>query len=432
MPDSLCRVSVHVDDARATTVDLALPSRACVGDMLPAIVDLVRADPRDPAVCWRLHRVGGSPLDESLTLPDNDIGDGALLWLSTENIPEPVFVDRDAGGTVARLRPAHDGVPRMLCVGGSVVAAGIGGTAIVSSRGGGVDLVGVAVTGAAMIAALVARRIVAEPLLCTAFSVLAAVSAAVTGAVVVPAGALAAHLLLASAAALAASVVCLRITGRGHIPLTAIAIAALLCTAVSTASVAWRLDGIASGALLATIALVTVSSSPRLAVKLTRIGSGPPAEWHAARAHDLLTGMITGASTAAVIGTAFVGYGAVTAREFSIPAAAFDGVVGAALLLRTRTHIGTVRRSALGVCGFGALAAGFAILAVAMPSHAHWLGALAAVAGTGFLIPILSITPGLVARRVAELAEYAALAAVIPLGCWIAGVFGLVRGLALA
>nr|WP_090279394.1 type VII secretion integral membrane protein EccD [Mycolicibacterium komanii]CRL75309.1 type VII secretion integral membrane protein EccD [Mycolicibacterium komanii] len=432
MPDSLCRVSVHVDDVRAPTVDLALPNRVCVCDMLPSIIDLTRADRRDRAARWRLHRVDGSSLDESLSLLDNNIRDGELLWLSTENVPAPVFVDRDAGGAVARLRPTHDGVPLALCVGGSVVAAGIGGIAILSSGRGDAVLAGAAVTAAAVTAALVARRIVPEPLLCTAFSVLATVSAAVTGAVVVPAGALAAHLLLASAAALAAAVVGLRITGRGDIPLTAIASASLLCTGVTAASVAWHLDGIGSSVLLATVALVTVSSSPRLAIKLTRVGSEPPQEHHAARAHDLLTGMLSGASTAAVIATVFVGYGAMTAREFSIPAAAFDGVVGAALLLRTRTHIGTARRTALGVCGFGALAAGFAILAAAMPGSAHWLGAMAAVAGTGCLLPFVSIRPGLVARRAAELAEYAALAAVIPLGCWIAGLFGLVRGLALA
>ncbi len=433
--DSLCRVTVHVDDVRATTVDMALPRRAPVGDMLPSIIDLSRAEPRDSAVRWRLHRVGGSSLDESLSLLDNDIRDGELLWLSADNVPEPVFVDRDAGGVVVRLRPAHGGVPRMLCVGGSVVGAGIGGTAILWSTvwaGRGVEvLTGAALTAAAIAAALVARRTIPDPLPCVTLGVVAAISAAVTGAIVVPDGPLEAHLLLASAAALATAVVCLRITGRGHIPLTAIATASLLCTATSAASVAWRLDGMAAGALLATLAMVAVSSAPRLAIKLTRIGPEPPEESHAALAHDLLTGMLAGASTAAAIAAVFVGYGAVAAREFSIPAAAFDGVVGAVLLLRTRTHIGTTRRSALGVCGFVVLAAGFAILVAAMPRHAHWLGALAAVLGAGALIPLLGITPGLAARRAAELTEYVALAAVIPLGCWIAGVFGLVRGLAL-
>lgn len=432
MPDALCRVTVRVDDARATTVDLALPHRASVGEVLPSIVDLTRADRRDPAVRWRLHRVGGSSLDESLTLLDNDIRDGELLWLSADDVPEPVFVDRDASGVVARLRPARCGIPRMLCVGGSVLAAGIGATAILwSTDSAGAVVAGAALTAAAVAVAFVAGRTGSEPLLCTTFSVLSTVSAAVTGAVVVPSGPLGAHVLLASSAALATAVICLRITGCARIPLTATATASLLCAAISAASVAWHLGYLASGALLATSALVAVGSAPRLAIALTRIGPEATQEYQAERAHDLLTGMLAGASTAAAIATVLVGCGSVAAREFPVPAAAFDSLVGAALLLRTRTHIGTARRSALAVGGFAACAAGFVVLVAAAPHHAHWLGALATVAGTGCLMPLLPSTPGLAARRAADLAEYAALAAVIPLGCWIAGLFGLVRGLAL-
>lgn len=429
MPDSLCRVTVHVEEPHQTqTVDLTLPRRACVGDMLPSIVDLIRPG---PGVRWRLRRIGGATLDESLTLSDNAIHDGELLWLSADEVPDPVFVDRDAGDAVARMQPAHGDIPRLVCVGGSVAAAGVGGGAILWSAESAsrtvAALLGVTLTVAAIIAAVLARRTGSEPLPCITFGVLAAISAAVTGAVVVPSGPLAAHLVLASAAASTAAVVSLRLTGRGLIPLTATATASLLCTAASAVSVGWDLDGAASGALLATIALAVLGSAPRLAIALTRIGPEPPDERHAARAHDLLTGMITGASTAAAIAAVLVA-GTATA---TFPIAVFDGVVGAALVLRIRTHIGVVRRCALAICGFLAISAGFAVLVATAPRHAHWLGALAAVAGTGCLLPLLGFTSGLAARRAAELAEYAALAAIIPLACWIAGIFGLVRGLAL-
>lgn len=449
MPGSLCRVTVHVDCAHATqVVDLALPHRACLGDVLPSIVELVHAGHRDFAagLRWRLHRICGSSLDESLSLLDNQVHDGEVLWLSADDVPEPAFLDRDASRAVARLQPADADVPRLLCTGGSVVAAGVGSIAILWSAGsaGGAVAVftGAALTGAAVAAALVARRVHPEPLLCTTFSAVAAVMAAVTGAVAVPGGPLAAHLLLASSAALAAAVVSLRLTGRGHMPLAAIATASLLCAASSAAAVAWRLGAVTSGALLATMALAVLSSAPRLAVVLTRIGPEPPEddasdppdpveEGDVFRARDLLSGMIAGASIAAAMATVYVVCGSVTTREFSMPAAAFDGVVGVALLLRTRTHIGTARRCTLAVCGFIGLTAGFGTLAAAVPQHAHWFGALATVTGAGLLIPFLGVTPGLALRRSAELAEYAALAAVIPLGCWIAGVFGLVRNLAL-
>ncbi|MGE2718216.1 type VII secretion integral membrane protein EccD [Mycolicibacterium celeriflavum] len=429
MPDSLCRVTVHVEGPHETrAVDLTLPRRACVGDMLPSIVDLIQPG---PGVRWRLRRIGGSSLDDSLTLPDNAVRDGELLWLSADNVADPVFVDRDVGNTVARMGPAHGDTPRMVCVGGSVVAGGVGAGAILWSAGstGRVvpALVGAALTAAAIIAATVARRMGSEALPCTTFGAMAAISAAVTGAVVVPPGPITAHLLLASAAALAAGVVTMRLTGRGLVPLAAIATGSLLCTAASAVSVWWALDGVAAGALLATIALAALGWAPRLAIALTRIGSEPLQQHHAARSHDLLTGMIAGASAAAAVAAVLVAYGAAG----TIPAAAFNGVVGTALLLRIRTHIGAARRCALAVCGFIAISAGFVGLVAALPQHAHWLGALAAVMGTACLLPLFDYTPGVAARRAAELAEYAALAAIIPLGCWIAGIFGLVRGLAL-
>ncbi|MGV0604114.1 type VII secretion integral membrane protein EccD [Mycolicibacterium sp. XJ1904] len=442
-----CRVSIHVDGAdTAQTVDLALPRRACLGDMLPSIVELVRPDHREAGARWRLHRIDGSSLDESLTLPDNHVRDGEVLWLTADDIPDPVFTDRDATRTVARRQPAPGAVPRVLCATGGVVATGIGGTALLWSTdpvGRTLPvLIGAALTCAAVTAAAIGGRTHSEPLLCTTLSVIAVMMAVVTGTVAVPGGPLAAHVLLASSAALAIAAVSLRLTSRGLVPLAAIATTSLLCTAASAASVAWRLGGTASGALLAALALATLSLAPRLAIALTGIGPAPPdddmdclpdfvEESEAARAHDLLTAMVAGASTAAAIAAMSVGYGSIEAREVSVPAAAFDGVVGAALFLRTRTHIGTARRAALAASGFVALTAAFVILAVAFRQHAHWLGALAAVAGTGLLVPHLQRTPAPAARRAAELAEYAALAAVIPLGCWIAGVFGLVRNLAL-
>ncbi|UUO01187.1 type VII secretion integral membrane protein EccD [Mycolicibacterium novocastrense] len=446
MAGSGCRVSIHVDGANATqSVDLALPRRACLGDMLPSILELVHPDHREvvTGARWRLHRIDGSSLDESLTLPDNQVRNGDVLWLSTDDVCEPVFADWDATRTVVRRQPAPGGIPRMLCVAASVVCAAIGGTALLWSTGstGRTVLIGGALTCAALTAAVVNGRTHSEPLLCTTFSVISVVMAAVTGAAAVPGGPLAAHLLLASSAGLATTVVSLRLTGRGLVPLVSIATTALLCTAACAASVAWHLGGPASGSLLAAIALATMSSAPRLAIALTRIGPTPPdddmhrppdpiEDSEATRAHEVLTAMIAGASIAAAIAAVSAGYGSI-GREFSLLAAAFDAAVGAALLLRTRTHIGTVRRAALAMSGFVALTAAFVILAAALRQHAHWFGALAAVAGTGFLIPLLRFTPGLAARRAAELAEYAALAAVIPLGCWIAGLFGLVRNLAL-
>lgn len=449
LPDSLCRVTVHLSEAHISqTVDLALPNTACVSDMLPSIVELAHTDHREPwtGERWRLRRVGGSPLDESLTLRDNDVRDGELLWLTTDDVPAPVFLDRDSSRTVARLGPYQGVVPRQLYVGASLLAAGIAGAAIVWSArltaGAGPVLTGAGLSGAAVAAAIVARRAHPEPSLCVAFSALAAILAAATGAVAVPPGPLAAHLLLASTSALAVAVVCLRLTGRGHTPLTGIVTTSLLGTATSATAIAVHLDTGSAGALLATLALAVLSSAPRVSILLTRIGPAPPEadgdaaaasveEDRATLAHDTLTGMIVGAAVAAAVGAALGGCGSAYAHEFALAPTAFGAAIGTALLLRARTHIGAVRRSALVACGFICLATALAVLIVAAPQHGHWLGVLAAAAGAVLLVSLLGLTPSPAARRAAEIAEYAALAAVIPLACWIAGVFGLVRSLAL-
>ncbi|MCV7236810.1 type VII secretion integral membrane protein EccD [Mycolicibacterium celeriflavum] len=448
MPDSLCRVAVHVGTGNDTqTIDLALPDSAVLGDMLPSIVELVHPDHRGARTGrrWRLRRIDGRPLDESLTMRDNQVRDGELLWLTTDDVPAPVLLDRDSSRTVAGLGPSRTAVPTQLCVGGALAAACIGAAAIIWSARSTEDaapfVTAAGLTAAAALAAQLARRAHAEPSLFTAFSAIAVILAAVTGVVVVPAGPPAAHLLLASAAALSVAVLQLRFASHGHTALTVLATTALLCTAASATAIACNLAAATSGALLATLALAALSSAPRLVIMVTRIGPGPPdaddtdpltsvGQSRATLAHDTLTGIVIGTSLAAAMGTVLVGCVG-DERRFPVPATVFTIVVGVTLLLRTRIHIGVGRRCALAVCGFAGVATGFALTAIAVPHHAHWLGALAAVAGTSALMPLVGITPSLTARRAAEIVEYVALAAVIPLACWIAGVFDLVRNLAL-
>ncbi|MGZ4526679.1 MAG: type VII secretion integral membrane protein EccD, partial [Mycobacterium sp.] len=66
------------------------------------------------------------------------------------------------------------------------------------------------------------------------------------------------------------------------------------------------------------------------------------------------------------------------------------------------------------------------------PGHGPWVAAAPAslVAATmylGFVAPAISLQP--LARRSVEALEWLALVAMVPLTCWICGLYGAVRGL---
>ncbi|OBI78758.1 type VII secretion integral membrane protein EccD [Mycobacterium sp. E740] len=433
---------MHVDGPHtAQTVDVALPSRACLGDMLPSLVELIQVDHRQSAQRWRLLRVDGASLDESLSLRDNEVRDGDVLWLTTEDVSAPVFFDCDASRTAARLAPPAGGVPQPLCAVASVVAAAVGAVAIICSARAGVGMAPVAtaagLSGAAILASVVAQRQRRQKPLRLGLNAIAVLMAAAGGAVAVPVGPLPAHLLLTSSAALVVAVLLLRLSFCWE--LTGIVTTALLCAAASGVATTGSLDSVSTGVLLATSALATFGVAARLAIQFTRLGpAAPDAEDIGCRsgveesrvtiAHDTLTGIVAGAGLAALVGSVLVGS---RVAERSFAAIAFEIAVGAAMLLRARTHIGTVRRTTLTACGFAVLIAGLAAAVAVAPQHGYMFGALACLLATGALIPLLGHTPPLLVRRAVELAEYAALAAVIPLGCWITGVFDFVRNSAL-
>ena len=96
-----------INDDRQIAVDLALPSRTQVALLIPSIVDIAWRDslwPADAAARgWRLSHVGGPSLDESMTLSENDVRDGALLVLGTTDIPTPEPLVAELCETVANV-----------------------------------------------------------------------------------------------------------------------------------------------------------------------------------------------------------------------------------------------------------------------------------------------------------------------------------------
>jgi type VII secretion integral membrane protein EccD len=444
MPDPLCRLSIQHG---THTVDLALPSETPVGLLLPSIVDLVHggavavAEGRQ----WYLSRVGERGLDAATSLHDNAIRDGDLLLLTTSVIPAPVRIEDDPWRTVIEA-PDSDRVPaRAATISASLCAAVLGASALLWSgtvtHATGHVVTGVAVAGAAAIGAFATRRARPDPILCVALSVIAVVFAAVSGFLAVPGGPSMANPLLAAAVALTASVVLLRVTRCGAICLTALATVAALMCAASVCGVAWTLPLTTAGAALAVLSLGTLGSAARLSIAAAgltpalaspdqREGDDPALETtRAVAAHHTLTGLVIGAAGAATVGAVLV-VSAHDGRPWP-NSAIFAAVVGMVMVLRARTHVDMFRRTTLVVGGMSAIVAGGALIVVSAPGQANWVCVLGAAIGLSMMGDLLGATANPLARRAVDVVEYLALAAVVPLACWVSGLYGLIRGLSL-
>lgn len=437
---SLCRLTVYGGgDDGSLAVDLALPRDADVGLLVPSIVDLVRRD-ADPAAGgrWRLVRIGGSPLDESMTLNENNVRDGDLLVLTARQAPALQWVTLDPYRTVADAIDHKNGpAPRIIAVAALLCATGIGAGGLwwsgLTARGYGYLMTGALVAAAAAVGALASRR-AHDALPCMALSVVAVVHAALVGFLAVPAGPSAANALLAATAAFATAIVLLRITRCGTPCLTTIATCAALTAATAAICVGWIVPVEAAGALLVVLSLAVLALAARLSIMVARLTPDLPGadEAQVTLAHQTMTGLVAGSSAAAALGGSLVACGSLDGGDSHLSASLFTAVVGLVLLLRARTHSEMSRRIALGAGGMVSVAAGVAVTIISEPGHAHWVTLLTAAAGAAALGWLHGYPASPVMRRSVEVVEYLSLAAVLPLACWVVGLYGLVRGLSLS
>jgi type VII secretion integral membrane protein EccD len=426
-------------DDGSPAVDLALPRDADVGLLMPSIVDLVRRDTGPaPVGRWRLARIGGSLLDESMTLHENNVRDGDLLVLTTGEAPTLRWVWQDPHRMVADAIDNQSGpAPRIIAVAAMVCAAGIGAAALwwsgLTTRGYGHLVTGALVAAAAAVGAVAQRR-AKDTLPCAALSVVAAVYAALVGFLAVPAGPSAANGLLAATAALSTAIVLLRLTRCGTPCLTAVATCAALAAATAAICVAWIIPVEAAGALLVVLSLTVLGLAARLSIMVAGLTPELPAasEEQVALAHQTTTGLVIGSSAAAALGGALVACGSLDGGRSPLCASLFTAVVGLVLLLRARTHSAISRQIALSAGVMVSVAAALAVTVISAPGQAHWATLLTAVVGAAALGWLHGYPVSPVLRRSVEVLEYLSLAAVLPLACWVVGLYGLVRGLSLA
>jgi hypothetical protein len=209
-----------------------------------------------------------------------------------------------------------------------------------------------------------------------------------------------------------------------------------LASAATACAVAWVLPASATGATLAVLSLGALGAAGRLSILLAGLASGASGSDddlgpNAIAAHQTLTGLVIGSTGAATLG-ALVDMASSVRGGCPWPiAATFVTVVGLVLVLRARTHIDPRRRTVLAVGGLMTSAAAVALIVISAPRQAYWVCMLAAAVGVGMLGDLNRRPVNPLARRAVDVLEYIALAALVPLASWVAGLYSVVRGLSL-
>lgn len=456
----LRRVSVHAGTA---VVDLALPAGVPVAVLIPSIVDILEGRGVDSsgdleARRYQLSRPGASALDTSKTLAQNDIRDGTVLVLGQSRTPPPTPRYDDIAEAVsatldAAARPRshhrHRQATRLTAAVAASCLTAIGGLALIrnalsanDTRDSGTTAGVAALAGLiALLFAVIAHRAYRDLIAGLALSVIATAFAAVAGFLAVPGAPGIPRVLLAAMAAALTSVLAMRVSGCGAVTLTAVSCVAMVIAVAALVGVitAAPLQAIGSVSTLASLGLLGVAA--RVSVVLAGLspqlpptpdpdnidpdGAGLAAK--AIRADNWLASLLAAFSSSAAVGAVMT----VLAGAPRLRCIAFGAATGALLLLRSRS-LDRRRTLVLVISGIVITATTFGVAAVSAPAHGPWIAAVTAMLAAaaiylGFVAPAISLSP--VVRRSVEVVECLALVAMVPLTCWICGLYGAVRGL---
>jgi type VII secretion integral membrane protein EccD len=459
---SLRRVSVHAD---AVGVDLALPAAVPVAALIPAIVDILAADDGGRAVAsadlvataYQLSPLGAPALDASTTLAQNGIRDGTILVLtrSATELPAPCFDDAAEAVSATLDMVTRPWTRRSARLTGAVSASWLAGTGVLVLVGSSLVTTDFRPSGAtlgiaamascvALLAAVSAQRVYRDPAAALTFGLLAVGFSAAAGFVSVPGGPGAPNVLLAAMAAAVTSVVTIRVTGGGAVTLTAVACLAAVIAVTALASVVTAAPLPTISSISAIVSLALLEASARVSIMLTGLSrrlpatldaeeSMPSPDWladKAIRADNWRTSLIAAFSTWAAVGAIIVGVHGMTTTGFD--GVVFATLIGAALLLRARAQLDLRRTLVLIASSVATISTTLIVATAASPRHAVWISAAAAmlagaVLALGFTTPTITFSP--VARRGVALLEYSLLAALVPLACWICGLYSTARRL---
>jgi type VII secretion integral membrane protein EccD len=450
-----CRVTVVGPQRR---VDLALPARIPFAELFPAVADYAGLDQdaaRQAPAGWVLQRLGQAPFPLEATPLQAGLRDGELIYLRPREaqLPEPAFddvADVIAAGIGDRPDRWGPGETRRTALGAAALALAGGAAALLL---GGPPWADAAVAAGALAVLLLAGAATASRVAgdAGAGAVLgyAALPYAFLGGLLGPAGtASLAHfgalgMLSGFAAALLAAAAAAVAVADGAGVFLGAAGAALL-----GAGGAWLDYGFGSvgpagaAALMAAVALGLTTLIPAAAFRVGRLMLPPVPRDAGELRRDTLTvqgsevlsrtAAADRAVTGMVSGIGLAGGAAEVALALGhgwLPRL-MCGVLGCALLLRSRVFRGRAQRLWLQGPGYGglvllAVAAGHGrVIAVTLVPLA---AGAAILAGAG--IWLSAHRPSPFWGRAAEIADMLLVIALIPLALGVASVFGDIRGL---
>ena len=455
--EALRRVSVQADSIH---VDLVLSAVMPIGSLIPPIVDALAAHrshrARPVAVRYQLSVPGQAALDPSKTLAQLGVRDGAVLILTSSStvLTPPRFDDVAEAVSVslsATMRPLTWQAARLI---GAVIAGGLAGTAAAVLLRRAFDISDAHRTGGAAVAAaagliavaaaVVAYRMFRDRTAALLLGLTACGFAAIAGFLAVPGEIGAPNALLATVATTTTSAA-MRITGCCTTIFTALACFATVATGATVASAVTGMPLQALGAASAAISLILIEMSAPMSIILAGLSSQVTTSEHeeaastpdglsarAIRANGWLTSLVAAFSALAVLGAIGAAAGSSVAADRPALGLWFAAITGGVLLLRARSHRDLVRSVQLVLAGTVTLSATFVTAAVAYPSRTPYLAAVllmlaAAALCLGFITRTVTFSP--VGRRSLDVLEYLALAAIVPLACWICGAYDVARGM---
>jgi type VII secretion integral membrane protein EccD len=453
------RVSVYADSGR---VDLALPAAMPVGSLISPIVDILAAEhghlSESVAARYRLSLPGNVALESSKTLAQNGIRDGTTLILtrSSTRLVAPRFDDEAEAVSMSLAATTRPWTRRATRLTGAMTASWLAGTSAVllistafsanDTRRIGGAIVAAAIACLALLAATIAYRMFHDRIAGLTLGVAASGFAALAGWLAVPGGPAAPNALLAAMTATAATAVAVCVIDCCKAIFTAMSCFAAVVSVAAAVSVVTATPLQAIGAMSAAISLGLLETSARVSIMLAGLSPQltlePTADEpqlipqslsaKAIRADIWLTSLVAVFSASAAFGAIGTAAGACAAGGPRLLGIVFAAVIGSVLLLRARSHHGPARSVPLIVGGTATLSATCVVAATSYPLHTPLIAAAAAMLasaalGLGLITPAMTISP--VGRRSAELLEYLALAAVVPLAGWVCGLYSAARGL---